>query len=48
MDQGIIGVNEGNVYAELGSCWRHFVNKADQAAHLLEKLFKYWGDKRIC
>jgi len=42
------GVNEGNVYAELGSCWRHYMSKPDQAAHLLGKLLKYCGDKRIC
>ena len=27
--------NEGNVFAELGSCWRHYMSKPDQAAHLL-------------
>ena len=40
--------NEGNVYAELGSCWRHYMSKPDQAAHLLGKLLKYLGDTRIC
>lgn len=40
--------NEGNVYAELGSCWRHYMSKPDQAAHLLGKLLKYMGDERIC
>ena len=40
--------NEGNVYAELGSCWRHSMSKPDQAAHLIGKLLKYLGDTRIC
>lgn len=40
--------NEGNVYAELGSCWRHYMSKPDQAAHLMGKLLKYLGDQRIC
>lgn len=40
--------NEGNVYAELGSCWRHYMSKPDQAAHLMGKLLKYLGDARIC
>ncbi len=39
---------EGNVYAELGSCWRHYMSKPDQAAHLMGKLLKYLGDTRIC
>ncbi len=40
--------NEGNVYAELGSCWRHYMSKPDQAAHLIGKLLKFMGEKRIC
>ncbi len=40
--------NEGNVYAELGSCWRHYMSKPDQAAHLMGKLLKFMGEKRIC
>ncbi len=40
--------NEGNVYAELGSCWRHYMSKPDQAAHLMGKLLKYFGEDRIC
>jgi len=40
--------NEGNLYAELGSCWRHFMSKPDQAAHLLGKLIKTFGAERIC
>lgn len=40
--------NQGNVYAELGSCWRHYMSKPDQAAHLLGKLLKFLGDERIC
>lgn len=40
--------NQGNVYAELGSCWRYFMSKPDQAAHLMGKLLKYLGEERIC
>lgn len=40
--------NQGNVYAELGSCWRHYMTKPDQAAHLMGKLLKYFGEERIC
>jgi predicted TIM-barrel fold metal-dependent hydrolase len=40
--------NKGNVYAELGSCWRHYMSKPDQAAHLMGKLLKYFGEDRIC
>jgi hypothetical protein len=40
--------NAGNVYAELGSCWRHYMTKPDQAAHLMGKLLKYMGEERIC
>ncbi len=32
--------NQGNVYAELGSCWRHYMSKPNQAAHLMGKLLK--------
>ena len=40
--------NQGNVYAELGSCWRHFMSKPDQAAHFMGKLLKHFGEERIC
>jgi len=40
--------DEGNVYAELGTCWRYFMSKPDQAAHLMGKLVKYLGEERIC
>lgn len=40
--------NQGNVYAELGSCWRHYMSKPDQAAHLMGKLLKHFGEERIC
>ena len=40
--------NQGNVYTELGSCWRHYMSKPDQAAHLMGKLLKYLGEDRIC
>src|SRR5690606_3122265 len=40
--------NEGNLYAELGSVWRHYMSKPDQAAHLMGKLLKHFGEERIC
>lgn len=40
--------NEGNLYAELGSTWRYHMNKPEQAAHVIGKLLKYLGDRRIC
>jgi predicted TIM-barrel fold metal-dependent hydrolase len=40
--------NEGNLYAELGSVWRYHMSKPDEAAHLLGKLLRYFGDERIC
>jgi uncharacterized protein len=39
--------NVPNVYAELGSVWRSVMNDPDQAAHLLGKLIRYVGPKRI-
>jgi len=44
-DNGI-GPN-GNVYAELGSTWREVMKKPDQAAHVIGKLLKYFGEDRI-
>ena len=40
--------NEGNVYAELGSLWRGVMSAPDQAAHVVGKLLKYFGEDRIC
>jgi predicted TIM-barrel fold metal-dependent hydrolase len=40
--------NRGNLYAELGSVWRHYMGKADQAVHLMGKLLKHFGERRIC
>ncbi|MGE0715540.1 MAG: amidohydrolase family protein, partial [Alphaproteobacteria bacterium] len=40
--------NEGNLYAELGSVWRHYMSKPDQAAHLMGKLLATFGEDRIC
>lgn len=40
--------NQGNLYAELGSTWRYFMSKPDQAAHVMGKLLKYFGEDRIC
>jgi hypothetical protein len=39
--------NPPNVYAELGSTWRFLMRDPDQAAHLLGKLLKHFGDDRI-
>jgi hypothetical protein len=39
--------NVPNVYAELGSVWRNVMNDPDQAAHLLGKLIRFVGPKRI-
>ena len=40
--------NVPNVYAELGSVWRDVMSDPDEAAHLLGKLIRYVGPKRIC
>ena len=37
----------GNVYAELGSTWRFVMRDPDQAAHLLGKLLKTFGEDRV-
>ncbi|MBX7540076.1 amidohydrolase family protein [Qipengyuania sphaerica] len=39
--------NEGNLYAELGSVWRFHMGRPDEAAHLMGKLLKYFGEDRI-
>jgi predicted TIM-barrel fold metal-dependent hydrolase len=39
--------NVPNVYAELGSVWRSVMSDPDEAAHLLGKLIKHVGPKRI-
>jgi predicted TIM-barrel fold metal-dependent hydrolase len=39
--------NVPNVWAELGSVWRSVMHDPDQAAHLLGKLIRYVGPKRI-
>ena len=36
-----------NVYAELGSTWRFVMREPDQAAHLLGKLLKAFGDDNV-
>jgi hypothetical protein len=40
--------DRGNLYAELGSTWRACMSQPDQAAHLLGKLLRYFGEERIC
>jgi hypothetical protein len=39
--------NQGNLYAELGSVWRHYMSKPDQAAHFIGKLLVRFGEERI-
>jgi hypothetical protein len=39
--------NPPNVYAELGSTWRFVMRDPDQAAHLLGKLLKTFGEDRV-
>lgn len=39
--------NEGNLYAELGSTWRYFMGRPDEAAHVMGKLLKTFGEERI-
>lgn len=39
--------NQGNLYAELGSVWRYFMGRPDEAAHVMGKLLKYFGEDRI-
>jgi len=36
-----------NVYAELGSTWRYVMRDPDQAAHVLGKLLKTFGEDRV-
>ena len=40
--------NEGNLYAELGSVWNASKGSPEQAAHLIGKLLRYFGEDRIC
>ena len=39
--------NQGNLYAELGACWRHFMGRPDEAAHVIGKLLATFGEDRI-
>lgn len=39
--------NSGNLYAEMGSMWRHFMTRPQEAAHVMGKLLKYFGEERI-
>lgn len=39
--------NGGNLYAELGSTWRYFMSRPDEAAHVLGKLLATFGEQRI-
>jgi hypothetical protein len=40
--------NEGNLYAELGGVWNAYKGIPDQAAHVMGKLLRYFGEDRIC
>ena len=39
--------NEGNLYAEMGSLWRYYMGRPDEAAHVMGKLLATFGEKRI-
>lgn len=39
--------NQGNLYAEMGSLWRYFMSRPDEAAHVMGKLLKHFGPERI-
>jgi hypothetical protein len=39
--------NGGNLYAELGACWRYFKWRPDEAAHVIGKLLVTFGEDRI-
>lgn len=39
--------NEGNLYAEMGSMWRYFMTRPNEAAHVMGKLLKHFGEDRI-
>jgi predicted TIM-barrel fold metal-dependent hydrolase len=39
--------NQGNLYAELGACWRYFMGRPDEAAHVMGKLLAEFGEERI-
>lgn len=38
---------DGNVYAELGSTWRHVLQNPDEAAHVIGKLLVHLDEDRI-
>lgn len=40
--------NVPNVWAEIGSTWRSVMGNANAGAHLIGKLIRYVGPKRIC
>ena len=39
--------NGGNLYAEMGSLWRYFMGRPDEAAHVMGKLLATFGEERI-
>ena len=42
-----LGRNRGNLYAEMGSLWRYFMGRPEEAAHVMGKLLKFFGEERI-
>ncbi|HEX9684018.1 MAG TPA: amidohydrolase family protein [Acidimicrobiales bacterium] len=44
---GHLGDNAPNVYAELGSVWRDYIGDPDSATHLLGKLIRNVGPRRV-
>jgi predicted TIM-barrel fold metal-dependent hydrolase len=47
LDAGVPAGPGGNVFAELGSTWRHLMTKPTEAAHVLGKLLKHLGEDRV-
>lgn len=39
--------NGGDLYAEMGSLWRYFMGRPDEAAHVMGKLLATFGEERI-
>jgi predicted TIM-barrel fold metal-dependent hydrolase len=47
VEEAGLGKNQGNVYAELGSVWREVMKDPEQAAHVIGKLLKCFGEDRV-
>lgn len=46
-DEAGLKPNEGNLYAEMGSLWRYFMSRPEEAAHVMGKLLVHFGEDRI-